>query len=91
MKRKLYRGDAVIVCLILLFCALGALFPLFAPRTDTPAVTVTLDGKLYGTYALDSDTTLYIGQTGVRLAIANGKAYIAESDCPDKICVHSGA
>ena len=91
MKRKLCRGDAVIVCLILSFCALGALFPFLAPRAEAPTVTVTLDGKLYGTYALDTDAALLIGQTGVRLVIADGKAYIAESDCPDKICVHSGA
>ena len=52
---------------------------------------VTVDGKMYAVYPLETDTTVEIGQTGVRFVIENGKAFIAASDCPDKLCMRAGS
>lgn len=91
MRKKLYLGDALIVGLIFAVCALTAILPFLAGKTESFRIKVTVDGKTYGYFPLDTTLETPIGQTGVRLVIANGAAYISESDCPDKFCTHSGA
>lgn len=90
--KRLYIGDALIVGCVLLLCLAAQIF-LFrgGAKKASKTVVVRVDGKPYNTYALDSDIDETIGSTGVRLVISDGKAYIAESDCSDKTCIHSGA
>lgn len=52
---------------------------------------VTIDGELYGTYALYEDQTVLIRQNGMvtnTLMIKDGKADMTDADCPDLLCVH---
>lgn len=90
--KRLYIGDALVVGCILLCCLVAEVFFLRDLHGDSTAKTVVVrvDDKPYKTYSLDTDTDEYIGSTGVRLVIADGKAFVAESDCADKTCVHSG-
>lgn len=53
-------------------------------------VVVSVDGEEYGTYDLEEDQVVEIGETN-RLEIKNGKASMTEADCPDQICVHMSA
>lgn len=89
--KRLYIGDALIVGCVLLLCLAAQIFLFRGGAKASKTVVVRVDGKPYNTYALDSDTDESIGSTGVRLVISDGKAYIAESDCSDKTCIHSGA
>ena len=90
MRKKLFFGDAVIVLVLLAVCGL-AMSTRFSPKTPSGAVRVTLDGKPYAVYPLDTQLDTFIGDTGVRLVITDGKAYIAESDCADKLCIRAGS
>lgn len=85
--RKL-RNDLILVgCLLAVILGVALCVLLFAKEGDT--VTVTVDGVLYGTYALDEDRTVDI-RTGEdqlnRLVIKDGKAFVETATCPDGIC-----
>ena len=61
------------------------------PRGGTAVVRVS--GRVYGSYALDTDQTLEItgkdGGTNL-LVIEDGGARILEASCPDHLCVRQG-
>lgn len=88
--KRFLRNDLLLIGALLLACALGAVY-LFCFRERGDTVTVTVDGKLYGTYALSQDICEDIAtdsrEGSNRLIIQNGKAYIETASCPDGICV----
>ena len=90
-RRKLLLGDGLLVGCILLVCIALAIVPHLSKKADFASVKVTVDGKSYAVYPLEVDTTVEIGQTGVQLSIENGSAFIAASDCPDKLCMRAGS
>lgn len=92
MNTRLIRGDIRIVCAILALCAVLG-FLVYAPwnKQASGFVTVSIDGNVFQTYPLNQKANIVIGDTGVRLVIQEGQAYIAESDCPDGVCLASGA
>ena len=90
-RRKLLFGDGLLVGCILLVCIALAIVPHLSKKATSAFVKVSVDGKSYAVYPLEVDTTVEIGQTGVRFVIENGKAFIAASDCPDKLCMRAGA
>ena len=90
-RRKLLLGDGLLVGCILLVCIALASVPHLSKKATSAFVKVSVDGKSYAVYPLEVDTTVEIGQTGVRFVIENGKAFIAASDCPDKLCMRAGA
>lgn len=90
-RRKLLLGDGLLVGCILLVCIALAIVPHLSKKAASVSVKVTVDGKMYAVYPLETDTTVEIGQTGVRFVIENGKAFIAASDCPDKLCMRAGS
>lgn len=90
-RRKLLLGDGLLVGCILLVCMGVAIVPHLSKKAASVSVKVTVDGKMYAVYPLETDTTVEIGQTGVRFVIENGSAFIAASDCPDKLCMRAGS
>ena len=84
------RNDVLFIAVLLLVVALiGAAF--FFLRGEGDTVTVSVDGKHYGTYPLHTDLTLSIrtGENGEEenlLVIRDGKAYVESATCPDGIC-----
>lgn len=58
------------------------------------AVTVTVDGQLYGTYALDEEQEISVeldGRVANVVVIENGAAYMKNADCRDGLCMRQGA
>ena len=56
-------------------------------------VQVSVSGKIVETYSLDKDATYIIdGKDKGKniLVIRDGKAFISEANCPDKLCVKQG-
>lgn len=51
---------------------------------------ITVDGEVFGTYDLEEDQTIRIGDTNI-CRIEGGKAVMEWADCPDQICVHHKA
>ena len=84
------RNDVLFIAVLLLIVVLaGAAF--FFLRREGDSVTVSVDGKHYGTYPLRTDLTLSI-RTGAGdtqenlLVIRDGKALVESATCPDGIC-----
>ena len=84
------RNDVLFIAVLLLIVALaGAAF--FFLRGEGDSVTVSVDGKHYGTYPLHTDLTLSIrtGEGGEQqnlLVIRDGNALVESATCPDGIC-----
>ena len=84
------RNDVLFIAVLLLIVVLaGAAF--FFLRGEGDSVTVSVDGKHYGTYPLHADLTLSIrtGEGGDQenlLVIRDGKALVESATCPDGIC-----
>ena len=89
VNRK-HRNDVIFIAVLLLIVALlGAAF--FFLREEGDTVTVSVDGKHYGTYPLNTDLTLSIrtGEDGEEenlLVIRDGTARVESATCPDGIC-----
>ena len=90
-KNRFLRNDVLLIAVLLLIAAIGAVY-LFVFREKGNTVTVTVDGKPYGEYALSENITkdIYTGENGEqcnRLVIRDGKAFMETATCPDGICV----
>lgn len=89
VNRK-HRNDGIFIAVLLLTLFLaGAAF--FFLREEGDIVTVSVDGKYYGTYPLHTDLTLSIrtGEDGEEenlLVIRDGTARVESATCPDGIC-----
>lgn len=58
------------------------------------AVTVTVDGKIYGTYALNEEQEIPIeldGRIANVIVIENGATHMKNADCRDGLCMRQGA
>ena len=84
------RNDLIFIVALLLAVSLIGLIIFFA-RGEGDTVTVTVDGRLYGTYSLSQDVRVEIrtGEHGEEinvLVIENGEARMESATCPDGIC-----
>lgn len=91
----LTRGDKIIISLLLLFSLSGiALNLIFMSTTGKQTAEVYKDGKLVETIPLRAGyhQELHLGGNNrYNLLVAdNGRIRVAEADCPDQICVHTG-
>ncbi len=88
---KLKKRDIIFLGILLLIALAFLLWFLLGYRKAGSSVEITVDGKLYGTYALDEDQEVPIrvdGSVTNLLVIADGEANMKEADCPDQICVN---
>ncbi len=82
MKRK----DIPIIILTLLLSAL-AYFAVSGDSADK--IKVSQGGEVIGEYSLAEERTVDINGTNT-LVIKDGKAFMKEADCPDKLCIKQG-
>lgn len=92
-KKKIIGRTDILILVSLVAVSVVALVLfgiMFNARGKT--VVVTVDGEEYATLSLDEDTVLEVKtERGYNLVVVeDGKVYVKESDCPDKICVKSG-
>ena len=82
MKKKDY------IFLIAVLVLGGILWFVFRPAdtSEQAMVRITVDGQVYGEYALNENQELAIGNTNV-CVIESGSVYMKSADCPDQICV----
>ena len=92
MEMKLSKHDIFLIAGILSVSVLLLVAGFFVMRGSGASVVVTVDGKAYGTYALDEDQTVPISTSyGTNLlVIEDGCARMQEADCPDHYCVGMG-
>ena len=87
------RGDAVVIAAILAASiALTAAFVLSARRGAAASVEIRQNGEVLAVLPLDEDAEFTVGgaYTNV-IEVRGGEVFFAESDCPGRDCVHSGA
>ncbi len=82
-KRDLVFGFLLIAVFFIIF--------LVIKNGDKGAyITVSVDGKVTGSYALtEKEQIIGIGENNV-LTIINNEAYMSRALCPDKICMEHG-
>ncbi len=86
------RKKETLIFAAILIAALAAWGILYFNRTtkDYGSVTITVDGKEYGTYTLDKDQKIKINDTNT-LRIKDHEAKMIEANCPDHLCIHQSA
>ena len=91
MRQRIRKNDVIfLVILAVLVLTVAGIFALM-PRADGAKVEVTVNGEVYGVYALETEQEIHITVDGVttnQLVISGGMADMTEADCPDKLCVH---
>ncbi len=89
---KIKRNDIVLITLLIV-AALILSVVLFLNKTDGAKVVVKVNNELIGTYSLNEDMTLKIGDNNSYniLVIKDNTAKITEATCPDKLCVNQKA
>lgn len=93
-KKRFGKKDAVFIGLLLIIAILIFFFTNYFQKETGAMVTVTVDGKVYGTYDLEKEQTIDIkagDKTTNILKISDGKAKMLTADCPDQLCVHQQA
>lgn len=78
----------IFISIVLILC-----FFIVSIKNSANTVTVTVNGEKVAEFPLDKDIEYLItnGDGGENLLIIkDGKAYIKEASCPDKVCVRSG-
>ena len=90
--KKSYKNDIFLI-LFFLIIGLGAFAFMQLQGKSGAEVKVCVNNKEYGTYSLDKDQTITIGEDNWEniLVIKDGKASMTKADCPDKICVNHAA
>lgn len=86
-----HKFDIILVGIIVVVAV--AVFLYFQlNKSNGNYVRVTLNKKEIATYPLDKDGEYNIasGDNYNLLVIKDGKAYIKEASCPDKLCVNQG-
>ena len=86
------KNDVILLFSVLLLCAIiFGVFYLVLDKNASVAV-VTVDGEEYAILPLDEDTELLVStDAGTNLVVVeNGKVFVREADCPDKLCVKAG-
>lgn len=96
LSMKKYRTDIVVIAIsILISLGCFGIYPLLnsvyaKTETNRGMVSVEVNGELFGTYDLDQDRTIEVkSEFGTNIVeIREGRAYVTDADCPDKLCVH---
>jgi hypothetical protein len=81
-----------LLSLVLVTVAIGAVsLRVYTRETGSSQVRIEAGGKSW-IYPLDQERTLDVsGPIGVtRIRIEKGHAFVLDSPCPDKLCVHMG-
>ncbi len=94
MIKKLFGNKKlladVILVLSLLAVALSVFLIITLTREEGATVVVSVDGERVSEYSLARDGEYSLnGGTNI-LVIEDGRAYMKDADCPDKLCVHQG-
>lgn len=86
------RNDILLAAALILCSCILSLILFLQGNEPGNQVTVTVDGTLYGTYALDEEQDIEIntelGHNHIR--IEDGNVFMLDADCPDGYCKKQG-
>ena len=90
MKNK---ADVILVGFLLLLCVVSFIVLYAVTSANGNTITITVDGKEYGTYDLSRSQEIPVvtdGRTTNVVVIEDGKAYMKDASCPDHLCMMQG-
>ena len=89
MNRRFGKNDLFFIGFLAIFCILICIWVYKGGAVEGSKITITVDGKEYGTYSLFQEQTITIGEGETKniIGIKGGKAYMKEASCPDQLCV----
>lgn len=93
MKQTFGRRDCLFLAVLFAF-GIVLTVGIYCFSENGSAITVTVDGQLYGTYTLSESREIPIEMDGGIsnvIVIEDGAAYMKDADCPDKLCMRQGA
>ncbi len=93
LRKKIITKTDIIMLVLLIVAGVIGFISVKVFMKKGGSVRVSVDGETVKTYSLDDDGEYHIeGCDGGfnLLVIKDGKAYISEADCPDKLCVKQG-
>lgn len=72
---------------------IAVFFAMRNTTVDSPAAEVRVNGELIRTLPLDVDTQFTVeNEYGCNtIAVSGGAVSVTAADCPDRVCVHTGA
>ena len=83
------KRDIILIASILAI-AIALFLVVELTKEEGAGVRVKVDGVKIAEYSLSANGTYPLnGGTNI-LVIENGKAYLTDANCPDKLCVHQG-
>ena len=83
------KRDIILIASILIV-AIAFFLIVELTKEEGAGVIVKVDGVKVAEYSLSKNGTYPLnGGTNI-LVIENGKAYLTDANCPDKLCVHQG-
>lgn len=93
MQRQFGKKD---ICFLAGLFLLGLVLTagIYLSGSSGSRLCVTLDGELYGVYALDEKQQIEVRENGVLLnliTVSDGAARIEQANCPDGLCKKQGA
>ena len=88
---RITKKETLIFLLILAAAACMLLFRgLGGKKADMGTIRITVDGEVFGEYALNKDQRIDINGTNT-CRIKDGAAKMLEASCPDHLCIHQPA
>ena len=86
-KRDILLGLSVIILALVMMLCMKVI-----GKAEGNQVTITVNGKIYGTYSLNKDQEIEIrdGDNYNKVCILDGAVYMEEANCPDGYCVEQG-
>lgn len=87
MIRKKFKNDILLIIILLVGCLIGSAFFLLSFKSGSNVI-VKQNGKEVSCYPLSNDfsTNIESANGTNTLVIKDGKAFIENATCPDKIC-----
>ena len=92
-RLPLKAGDIVIIAVVLAAAGMMSAFYAFGGEKQTSgafAVVISPSGRYEYPLAADAVFTVHGSGHTLTAVIEDGEIYVADSDCPDGICVHMG-
>lgn len=86
MKKK----ETIFIASILVIAGILWLGFQISGQCSHNTIRITVDGKEFGTYSLNKDQVIHIGDTNV-CEIKDGKVTMIEATCPDHYCMKQKA
>lgn len=89
-RTRVSWADGAVLLTVLVLALLLVLLPHLLQNPDGYLLVTTENGSRSYPLSEDQKLTVTSNSHALTLEIRDGKAHVLKSDCPDKICMHSG-